>query len=118
MKRQGIIKIFKKEYPYKFNMRAMRLFMEQHGLDTFEGYNKKLMELGVKEGSDLSFKGYYVLADLVITAIQAANPNVELGFDADEFIDEIRESPEKAESILTEFISSQPLQKPDETLGK
>ncbi len=84
----GTIKINKKEYRYIFNHRARRLFMEKYQLEYFDQYTNELKKTNPHPKYGMGISGLAVFSDLVITAIQSADPTFN-DFNSDDLVDEL-----------------------------
>lgn len=109
--KSGTITIGKKSYPYVFNMKARRLFMERFKLKSFQDYADKIACL---EGSEkgLTLEHIDVVGALVITAIDSAIKE-DSGLDPDTVWDHFEENPGALEEFMADFAERQ--EQPDKS---
>lgn len=101
------------DYPYKFNQKARRLFMEMNGLEYFAEYQKILKKTNPHPTKGMSISGMKVFGDLVITAMQSANENFD-AFDSDSLMDELVKSPSAMIELGKAFSDSMEHEDPKE----
>lgn len=110
MMNSGTIKIGKKEYPYVFNMKARRLFMQRFKLVSFQEYFDKLQTLESAE-KEITLEHIDVIGNLVITAIESALKE-QCGLDADEVWDHFEQNEGALPAFMESFSAAQEQQEP------
>lgn len=101
----GTIEINGKSYPYAFNMKARRMFMQQFGLETFQEYSDKLNSLS-EIGKGLGLGHIDVVGYLLITAIESKTDK-DCGLDPDVIWDYFEENEGSLQKFITEFTGEQ-----------
>lgn len=106
MQAKGIINIKDKDYSYKFKMKARRLFMQLYNLEYMDDYEKTVQSMIPKKGKSMSLNGWYIFANLLLTAIQSEHDE-DVEFTADDILDELMENQTKLNEIMQNFQANQ-----------
>jgi len=118
--KSGTILIHGKEYPYVFNFKARRLFMEKRGYEYHDQYLKELQKLEKDSKSGmLSMSGMLTIGDLILTAIQAAYVG-PLDLDVDDLMDSFESDINSLNEVIKNFTASQEqsIKSPRSSAGK
>tara|TARA_R110000868_G_C10970676_1_gene769828 strand:- start:8044 stop:8421 length:378 start_codon:yes stop_codon:yes gene_type:complete len=101
----GTVNINGTNYKYKFNHKARRLFMELSEIEYFADYIELVKQIEPHPVKGIGIKGLQVMANIIITAIQAEQDFDE--FDSDSFLDYLMENQNSMQKLMGEFSKSQ-----------
>lgn len=109
--KDGTIKIGDKNYPYAFNMKARRAFMEHFGLVSFQAYADKISTLEGME-KEMTLEHCDIISYLLITAIESALKD-DCGLDPDEIWDHFERNAGALQAFIDDFSKAQ--EQPEES---